>query len=304
MKKKKTINLPNRKNKRFHSISEFNLGPLIGDGGFAKVRRATHKISKIKYAIKIMRLSTMGSGDIENIEKELEIHSSIDSPNVVKLIDFFQEAGLIYMVLELMTNGNLYQYMYKNFPLSTTDALKFWRGTVKAIEHLHSLDIYMRDLKSENVLLDEDLKVQICDFGWASRMEDLEYRKLQGGTYVYMPPESLRGELQDLSSDMWSLGVLLFELIHYHEPYKIGLSSKEQLGIIDKNEIIFKSDIDPKIKELILALMNKDKDKRLTAKEVLQIQWIKDRIEKTTNKGNRVIYSTWIIINEIDLLIK
>jgi serine/threonine protein kinase len=283
---KKTIKLPERPNQKFSSISEFNLGPLIGDGGFAKVRRATHKISKIKYAIKIMRLSSMGSGDKENIEKEIEIHSSIDSPHVVKLVDFFEENGMIYMILELMTKGNLYQYMYKQFPLSQKDALKFWRGTVQAIEYLHSLDIYMRDLKSENVLLDESLNVQICDFGWASRMSDIEYRQLQGGTYVYMSPESLRGELQDLSSDIWALGVLLFELIHYHEPYKIGLSSKEQLKIIQENEIIFKTDLDERIKNLILKLMSKQKENRLTAKQILEIEWVKREIDGTKQIGN------------------
>lgn len=276
MSKQKNFELPPRKNKIFGSVSEFFLGPMIGDGGFAKVRRGTHKISKTKYALKIMQLSTMGLGDLENIEKELQIHSSLDSPFIVKLVDFFQENGFIYMVLEMLEKGNLYQYMYKHFPLPLADAMRFWLGAVRGIQYLHSQQVYMRDLKSENVLVGKNLQVKLCDFGWASRMSDFEYRRLRGGTYIYMSPESLRGELQDLASDMWSLGVLLFELIHYKEPYKIGLSSKEQLQFIQNSEIKFKQNLDERIRQLILDLMNQDKHLRPSTDQVLAQEWLRE----------------------------
>lgn len=287
MDKDKKIDLPPRKNRTFESVSEFFLGPIIGDGGFAKVRRGTHKISKIKYALKIMHLSTMGLGDLENIEKELEIHASLDSPYIVKLVDFFEENGCVYMVLEMVEQGNLYQHMYKNFPLSQTDALRFWFGALRGIDYLHSQQIYMRDLKSENVLVGKHREVKLCDFGWASRMSDFEYRRLRGGTYIYMSPESLRGELQDLASDMWSLGVLLFELIHYREPYKIGLSSKEQLQFIENSQIKFKEGLDQRIQQLILNLMSHDKQLRPSAKQVLAQEWLRE-FDPESNNGEHL----------------
>ena len=280
MKETQSINLPPRKNPQFLSISEFLLGPVIGDGAFAKVRRATHQKSKEKYALKIMRLSTMNEGDIENIEKELEIHSSLSSPFIVNLIDYFQEGGMVYMVLEMISKGNLYQYMYKHIPLSIDQVLKFWTGAVQGIEYLHLNDIYMRDIKPENILIDKDLNIKLCDFGWASRMNDEEYRKLQGGTYIYMSPESLRGELQDQASDMWSLGVLLFELLHYKEPYKIGLSSDEQLNFIQNQEIKFKENLAENIKNIILELMHINKERRPMTKEILKKPWIKKYLSK------------------------
>jgi serine/threonine protein kinase len=276
MNEQKKINLPPRTNHEFNSISEFLLGPVIGDGGFAKVRRGVHRISKKEYAIKVMRLSSMSQGDIENIEKEIEIHSSLNCPHIVKLLDYFEEAGMVYMVMEMIERGNLYQHMFRMFPMPVTEALHFWHGTLKAIEYLHSHNIYMRDIKSENVLIDKNLEVKLCDFGWASRMSDLEYRKLQGGTYIYMSPEGLRGELQDLASDMWALGVLLYELIHYKEPYQIARSSKLQLKIVNNSDVKYKSGLDPNIQEMISQLMSKDKEKRPSIREVLNTHWVRN----------------------------
>lgn len=286
----KKISLPSRPNPTFSSISEFLLGPVIGDGGFAKVRRVTHRISKAQFAAKIIHLSAMGLGDIENIEKELEIHASLDSPYIVKLIDFFEEAKVVYLIMELVSKGNLYQYMFKRFPLPVADALRFWVGTVRAIDYLHSNAIYMRDIKSENVLIGADLGIKLCDFGWASRMSDFEYRRLQGGTYIYMSPESLRGELQGFESDLWSLGVLLYELIHYREPFKIGRSSKEQLEIIRDSKIEFKEGLDRPIREMVLMLMREKKEERPSVQEILAMDWVQQLGEELDSQGITAFY--------------
>ena len=279
------IKLPERKEIKFKSISEFEIGVMMGDGGFARVYKATHKTTLDKYALKIINTQTLSSGDVENIEKELEIHASLTSPFVINLVDFFQEKDKMYLVLEIASNGNLYKYMYKHFQLPLAKALTFWKGAVQGIQYLHSLNIYMRDIKPENILIDEDLNVKLCDFGWASRMSDEEYRKLKGGTYIYMSPENLRGELQGLESDMWSLGVLLYELTHYHEPFQIGLTAEEQLGFIKKGHIIFKEGLQGNVKEVILNLMNEDKSKRFTVTEVLDLEWIRELKDVVDVKG-------------------
>jgi serine/threonine protein kinase len=279
------IKLPERKEIKFKSISEFEIGPMLGDGGFAKVYKATHKTTLKQYALKIIKTQTLSTGDIENIQKEIEIHSSLDSPFVINLVDFFQEKENIYLILEIASNGNLYKYMYKHFKLPLTKALQFWKGVVQGIQYLHSLQIYMRDIKPENILIDENLNIKLCDFGWASKMSDIEYRKLKGGTYIYMSPENLKGELQGLESDMWSLGVLLYELVHYHEPFKIGLSSEEQLRFIKEGQVIFNEDIPENVKEIILNLLNEDKSKRLTVDEILEKEWVKGLKKEIEIKG-------------------
>ena len=84
---------------------------------------------------------------------------------------------------------------------------------------MHNKGFIMRDLKPENLLLDSKMNIKLCDFGWAAHMNDEEYRKLKSGTYAYMSPESLKGELQGKQSDIWSLGILLYELNYKKEPF-------------------------------------------------------------------------------------
>ena len=276
------LDLPERPNK-FQSVSEFRLESKIGEGSYAKVYRALHVPSQKFYAIKMINLSSMSKGDLENIQKELQIHSSIDSPSVVRLFDFFIESGKLHMVLELALNGNLYLYMYQHFQLPLATALDFWLQVLRAIGHLHSKFIYMRDLKPENVLVDEELRVKLCDFGWASRLEDIEYRRLSGGTYIYMSPENLKGELQGLKSDVWSLGVLLYELTHYREPFCIGISAEEQLEYIMSGKLEYKEDFNEDVRELIETMLEIDPERRPSVED-LQASSLLGKVEAIAKK--------------------
>lgn len=92
---------------------------------------------------------------------------------------------------------------------------------MKAIEYIHSQEFVLRDLKPENVLIDNKTKlIKICDFGWASSINDKEWLKEKAGTFVYMSPESLRSEIQGFESDTWALGILLYELFYNKEPFE------------------------------------------------------------------------------------
>ena len=268
------IVLPIRKAPQFESIKEFMIGSMLGDGGFAKVKNSIHIDSGKKYAMKMILISSLGVEDIENIQKEIEIHQSLKSKYIIDLIDYFQEDGYIYMVLEIAKNGNLYDYLNKNLFLDESILKNFWIQTLRSIDYLHSENIFMRDLKPENVLLDINLNIKLCDFGWACRLDDTEYRKLRGGTYIYMSPESLRGEIQGLSSDIWSLGVLLYEIFHNHEPFSIGLTAEEQLNYVLNNEIIYKRGINTEIVDMVRVLLNPDQALRPSTLEILKMDFI------------------------------
>ena len=286
----RTINLPRRRTTKFNSISEFVLGSIIGDGGFAKVRKAIHINSGEKFAIKVIRLVTLGIDDVENVEKELEIHKSLDSKYIIKLVDYFLEAEVVYLVLELASKGNLFKFLNRNFPMKEDLIMKFWSQTVRAIDHLHNNQIFMRDLKPENVLLDENLDVKLCDFGWACRLSDMEYRKLKGGTYIYMSPESLKGEIQGLESDMWSLGVLLYELFHNREPFKLGVNASEQLQYVKRGVSTYTSRLPKGYKEMIESLLSVEQMKRPTTGQVLKSELVRTSKHEEVKflKGNEL----------------
>ena len=265
---KADIKLPSRPNPQFNSIKEFSLGEELGEGAIASVFLATHTPSGKKYAVKDVEISTLSEQDFENVEKELEIHSTLDHPYIIKMLDFFKENGHVYIVLNLAQNGNLFKFLTKNNPLNPEDIGKFWTQTAKAIQYLHSKQILMRDLKPENLLLDENMNIKVCDFGWATRMNDLEYKKLKGGTFAYMSPETLEGKDQGFKSDVWSLGILLFELYHNREPFTPGDNCEEQLYFLKIGRVVYKMGLDRIVSNLIEKLLEKDHTKRITLDDV------------------------------------
>lgn len=279
--KKTDVVLCRRPRPQFHSVSEFELGADLGEGALATVRLATHRASGKKFALKIIKLDELGESDLLNIEKELEIHSKIDCPFIIKMHDFFKEGRMLYMVLEYASRGNMFKFLTKNHPLSEDLVLtRLWTQTVLAIQYLHNKNIIMRDLKPENILLNENLNVKLCDFGWATHLSDTEYKKLQGGTFVYMSPETLKGEEQGKFSDVWSLGILIFELMHNREPYSIGDTYDEQMYFIEVQRVVFAKCTSRTLSDLIYKLLKKDHTKRPTVHQILSDPYIQPFVEK------------------------
>ena len=291
MKPIRKLELPPRKNPIFKSISEFILGRKLGDGAYAIVRKAIHIDTESTYAIKIIALSTLGENDYENVEKELDIHSNISHPYIIKLIDFFQDEEKVYLVLEFASKGNLFKFMHAHVPPNPELMGSMWSQTVNAIEYLHQNQIIMRDLKPENILVTEDLSIKICDFGWAARIDDVEYRRLKAGTYIYMSPESLLGKLQSFQSDVWSLGVLLFEMHHNREPFSCGISCHEQLYFIREQKVYFQKGLDTRVKDLVLGCLIEDKKNRFNLSDLVNSVYVKEFLNKkidpemANNKG-------------------
>ncbi len=129
-------------------------------------------------------------------------------------------------MLELFGERNLFE-MVNKYVLKTKHIKKVFRQTVSALKYLHSVGILWRDLKPENILIESDFSIKICDFGWASKLSDLNWISKKAGTYAYMAPESLRGEAQTIKTDIWSLGIFLYELYHNQEPFSLKKSCKD-----------------------------------------------------------------------------
>lgn len=247
------LRIPSRPKPIFHSIDEFDVIREIGCGAFAKVYEASHKATRVKYAIKRVFLAKLCSSDQKNIQTELEIHSKIAHKHIVRFFDFFVDDRTVNIVLELLPQGNLYKYMKKT-ALTDFQMRSVFHQVCLSVEYLHSQNIILRDLKPENILIDSFLNVKICDFGWATHVNDAEYCQSRAGTFSYMSPESLRGQKQTVKSDIWSLGILLYEMIHGREPYQ-GENCMAQLLKIKTEKLQFTPRIDEDAKNLILALL-------------------------------------------------
>lgn len=272
------LKLPKRQSPRFESTSEFVIESEIGSGGFSRVFAAFHKPTQERFALKKIDLSLLSIVNKENIEKELEAHLKMSSPYIIKIIDFFPEGvSTLYLVLEICRKGNLFQHLVSKGPLPDHEVRNIFKQTCLGIAHVHANGYILRDLKPENILLDDSGCIKICDFGWCAALTDTEFRKAKAGTYAYMSPESLRGELQDERTDIWSLGIFLYELYQNKEPFAAG-NYRDQLRTILLGPPAFSPQKHTPIsaKRLILEILQIDKELRPNMAAILGSQFLRE----------------------------
>lgn len=172
-------------------------------------------------------------------KKEIEIHKDLKHPGIIQYYGYFLHYDCLVIILELCPEGNLFQFMHNSKGLETVQIQKIFLQVTLVIQYLHQNDIILRDLKPENILISsQHLDVKVCDFGWSFNSNDEEWLLAQGGTQAYMSPEALMGKMQTQETDIWSLGIFLYELYHLKEPYKAS-SNKEQLLMIYDHQISF-----------------------------------------------------------------
>ena len=203
------------------SISDYDVGQLVGKGGFASVYRARERITNNEVAIKIIKKSYIREAkSSQRIISEIKIHSRLDHKSIVKLYNYFEDKECIYIVLELCNNGNLYQYLKRFGPLSEYDATNLIHQILIALQYLHERHIIHRDLKLSNILLNDDSEIKICDFGLAIQFEhpDEEHFTLCG-TPNYIAPEVITQQSHGYPADLWSVGCLFYYIITGVPPF-------------------------------------------------------------------------------------
>lgn len=180
--------------------------PTIGIGSFGRVKRIHHKNDPNQiYALKIMKIRH--SKELKYIMKEIELHKTLDHPNIIKCYDFFIEEGKTYVILEYAAKGDLFKFMIKNsHKMNQEEIMRIYVQTLLAFEYLHDKNLLHRDLKPENILMDADLNAKVCDFGWSAEYSDKEVRATMCGTAEYMAPEVIYHHKQTKKTDVWALG--------------------------------------------------------------------------------------------------
>lgn len=126
---------------------------------------------------------------IEQFTKEIRLHSSLDHPNIVKFYGVFEEDEEVYLVLEYLNGGTLFDYLNEVTALPLREAVEYLRDVIEALTYLHDRSIAHRDIKPENIVISSEGVAKLCDFGWSAVVETS--RKTYCGTFDYAPPEIL-----------------------------------------------------------------------------------------------------------------
>ena len=245
---------------------------ILGEGSFSVVQLYEDKKTKIKYAVKKM--------NIENIEKitknknlintEVNIHGRINHPNIIKLHNYFRIKNNSYLILEYSPNGTLFDIIRSSHGLSEIYSFYYFLQALNAIYFLHLHSIIHRDLKPENLLINEKNIIKLCDFGWSVKLKDNK-RTTFCGTVEYMAPEIIKKQEYDETIDIWSLGVLLYELVHSYSPFfSEDLDVKKIGNNITNNNLKFKDGLSEDYKNLVASLLIKDSTKRIKIEDIFQ----------------------------------
>ena len=195
---------------RFRSLKDIvyadkNGRKNIGSGSFGDVKLIHHISSSSKqYALKIMPI--LDEIEMKYIMQEIDLHKKLDSPFIIKLIDFFIEGENAYVILEYASKGDLFKFLHRSPHITRKELYRIFIQVLKAFKYLHLKNILHRDLKPENILLDSKLNAKVCDFGWSTNYSDSENRETICGTAEYMAPEVLYHQKQTKKTDVWSLG--------------------------------------------------------------------------------------------------
>ena len=263
------------KKEDFESTSNAN----IGIGGFGKVYKVRHKVSKNVYAVKVVNKNKIIENSlIEQMKLEVRIMYSVDHKNIIKLYNHYEDDDNFYLVMELAPKSQLYSKLKLQGRFDEKFVGKVMAQMISAIEYLHSFKppIIHRDIKPENILLDADENCKLSDFGWSNFSADADIkRNTYCGTPDYLAPEMIEHKGHDTTLDIWSLGVLLFELLAGKPPFDGSKGQKELFANIKNNKINYLKDFSSTAKDLVSKILKLDPKQRLSLKEIKSHPWIK-----------------------------
>jgi len=263
---------------------QYEVGKKIGDGNFAEVKECVHRKTGKKYALKIIDKSkTRGAKETKMIENEVRTMQVIRHPNCVALYDVFDTEDELFLVMELVEGGDLFDRIVEKGKYAESDAVRLVRNMATAIQHLHSKNIIHRDLKPENLLVTKDKMgrdtIKLADFGLSMVVSEPLHTIC--GTPTYVAPEIIADgpEGYGLQVDLWATGVIAYIMLCGFPPF--ASQSKNQKDLfrkIRRGHFSFPEPywqgVSDEAKDLISKLLQVNPQDRYTADQILSHPWI------------------------------
>ncbi|MBA0848214.1 hypothetical protein Goshw_029794 [Gossypium schwendimanii] len=262
-------------------LPNYKLGKTLGIGSFGKVKIAEHILTGHKVAIKILNRRKIKNMEMEEkVRREIKILRLFMHPHIIRLYEVIETATDIFVVMEYVKSGELFDYIVEKGRLQEDEARNFFQQIISGVEYCHRNMVVHRDLKPENLLLDSKCNVKIADFGLSNIMRDGHFLKTSCGSPNYAAPEVISGKLYaGPEVDVWSCGVILYALLCGTLPFDDenipNLFKKIKGGIYT-----LPSHLSPGSRDLIPRMLVVDPMKRMTIPEIRQHPWFQAHLPR------------------------
>ena len=247
--------------------NRYEILELIGTGGMANVYKALcHRLNRYD-AIKIMHDETAANEELRRrFRTESQAVAMLSHPNIVSVYDVSHSADVEYIVMELVNGITLKDYMKEQGPLPAEDVVNFSSQIAKALAHAHERGIIHRDIKPQNIMLLKDGLIKVADFGIASLQNQIEAPTEEAvGSVHYIAPEQARGQQADARSDIYSLGIVMYEMLTGQLPYNGDSAVEIAVKHMNATPVpprSINSDIPQKLENITLKAMNPSMEER------------------------------------------
>lgn len=275
------------KGKRKTHVGPWHLGKTLGKGATGRVRLARHACTGQVAAIKIVskksaamvQSTSMTRMDNDSsipgrrtmpfgIEREVVIMKLIEHPNVINLYDIWENRGELYLVLEYVEGGELFDYVSSNGALPEEEAIRLFRQIIAGLSHCHRFNICHRDLKPENILLDTHRNIKLADFGMAALQPKDKWLNTSCGSPHYAAPEIIMGhKYRGDKADIWSVGIILFAMLNGFLPFDGG-DLNSTLRLVKKGDYYLPPSLSVEASDLVQRVLQKRPEKRICMDDI------------------------------------
>uniref|UniRef100_A0A8C9GL60 Calcium/calmodulin-dependent protein kinase n=1 Tax=Piliocolobus tephrosceles TaxID=591936 RepID=A0A8C9GL60_9PRIM len=261
--------------------NSYELHEQLGQGKFSTVYRGINKQTLAEFAIKVIDKRSVSIYEKELLRSEISILRLLRHPNVIYLKEIINTKETLYISMELVKGGELYDLILTEKIFSEIHANKIITQLIKTVAYLHKCGIIHRDIKPENILLTDkskDAQIKLTDFGLSTLCAPNELLTDPCGTLAYVAPEVITLQGYNHKIDTWSIGVILYLLLSGKLPFPINKNTELDVNkyyVLNFKEPIWKR-VSTSAKNFISRLLEVDVQKRISASEALEHIWIKN----------------------------
>lgn len=258
--------------------NDYQIIKKIGIGAFSEVFECEHNITKERCAVKVINKKIFEKVSRVQLNNEIAILKLVNHPNIIHLKETYENKENIYIVLELIKDGDFFDFITERPCFKDNELRTIMKQLFEAIAYLHEYGIVHYDIKPENILYDKSTGniIKLTDFGLSKMILSDEIIDGACGTLPYVAPEILCAKCSGMEADMWSIGTIMYLLTNGKLPY-VAETVEEVLMKMSTENLSFRSSISENSKNLMLALLEKNPKKRISAKDALLHEFITEK---------------------------